>query len=215
MRGSQLREMRSARLSSVLPLFLIRLVKRIQYRSPQGLKKLGEDAYIMLPRRIEGASCIEIGDRSVIYKHGWLSAILHYANEDFTPHLVIGDDVYIGQYSCIICLSNIVIGSGCVLSEHVYITDSAHGLDPQDGLIMKQKLVKKGDVYIGNSSFIGYRACIMPGVTLGNHCVVGVNSVVTHSFPDYSMVAGSPARLIKTYSPTEKKWLDIKSTRND
>jgi lipopolysaccharide O-acetyltransferase len=61
-------------------------------------------------------------------------------------------------------------------------------------------------VEIGNECFLGVRVSIMPGVTLGNHCVVGAHSVVTRSFPDFSMVAGVPARLIRTFDFCKGQW---------
>ncbi len=69
-----------------------------------------------------------------------------------------------------------------MLSEQVYITDLSHGLQPDRGPIMKQPLESKGPVRIGPRCFLGYRTAIMPGVTLGESCVVGANSVVTRSF---------------------------------
>jgi acetyltransferase-like isoleucine patch superfamily enzyme len=182
-------------------------IKNIQNLPPFSVKKCGTNSYIIRPRKIEGSENIELGDYATIGKHGWLCAIKQYAGEHFTPALRIGSNVYVGRYVCITCVSNVQISDGCVLSEHVYIADSSHGLNPNAGPIMEQELVHKGDVLIGENTFIGYRACIMPGVELGRHCVVGANSVVTHSFPEYSMVAGVPARLIKTYSTAQKEWI--------
>ena len=95
------------------------------------------------------------------------------------------------------------------LSEYVYITDNAHGLHPERGPIMKQPLESKGPVHIGRNCFLGFRVSIMPGVTLGEHCVVGANSVVTRSFPAYSMVAGMPAKLIKVFDHSKKGWICV------
>ena len=120
---------------------------------------------------------------------------------------MLGDDVHIGRYACLTSISSIVIEDGCLLSEYVYISDLTHGLSPERCLIVDRPLVSKGPVHIGAHTFIGYRACIMPGVTLGKHCVVGANSVVTRSFSDYSMIAGCPARLMKQYSLTAKDWV--------
>jgi acetyltransferase-like isoleucine patch superfamily enzyme len=187
--------------------FLKRIVKRIACPAPAGMKRIGIDSYIQLPRKISGTSCIEIGDRTNIHPNSWISAITKYGEFKFSPMISIGSDVYIGHNVCITSMSSIFIADECVLSEHVYITDLFHGLNPNSGLIMEQKLNSKGGVKIGKSSFIGYRACIMPGVTLGKHCVVGANSVVTQSFPDYSMVAGCPAKIIKKYCFEQQNWI--------
>jgi acetyltransferase-like isoleucine patch superfamily enzyme len=179
------------------------------YRAPVKLRRCGDESYILRPRLVNGAENIEIGDRTIILQHSWLSAISEYAGERFQPRLVIGNDAYVGRYACIVATQKLTIEDGCVLSEHVYISDNGHGLSPKAGLIMKQKLSSKGDVRLGRHCFVGYRACILPGVQLGEHCVVGANSVVTKSFPAYSMVAGIPAKLIKVYSHEIEEWTSV------
>ena len=177
-----------------------RLVKEIWWRPPRAICS-GAHAYIYRPRRIDGPHRIKLGARSTVDRYGWLSALESYGGVNYKPCIVLGDDVHIGRYACITSISSIVIEDGCLISEHVYISDHSHGMDPDKGLIVNQLLVSKGPVRIGAHTFIGYRACILPGVSLGKHCVIGANSVVTHSFPDFSVVAGSPARLIRTYVP--------------
>src|ERR1700760_1466407 len=167
-------------------------VKGLLYR-PKGVT-FGEGSYIHRPYSISGRDRVKIGKRSFIRSGAHIEAITEYAGVSYQPRIEIGDDVYIGGNAYFTAIDKISIGDGSVLSEHVYITDEFHGMNPQAGLIMKQNLHSKGPGGIGRSCFLGFRAAILPGVTLGDHCVVGANSTVTRSFPAYSMVGGSPAR---------------------
>jgi acetyltransferase-like isoleucine patch superfamily enzyme len=176
------------------------LAREVFWKPPHAVRS-GARAYIYRPRRIDGAEFIRIGTRSTVDRHGWLSAVTSYAGIAYRPQIILGNDVHIGRYVCLTAISSITIEDGCLFSEQVYVSDHSHGMDPQEGLIVDHPLISKGPVHIGAHSFVGYRACILPGVILGKHCVVGANSVVTHSFPDFSVIAGCPARLIKLNLP--------------
>jgi len=187
-------------------------IKKVFYFGPWRLGRCGFRSYIFRPRLINGPEHIEVGNRTMICSHSWLSAITEYAGERFQPQLVFGDDVYVGRYACIVATQRITIEDGCVLSEHVYISDNSHGFSPIAGPIMKQRLFHKGGVRLGPHCFVGYRACILSGVQLGERCVVGANAVVTKSFPAFSMVGGIPAKLLKKYSPEADDWVSVEDT---
>lgn len=170
---------------------------------------IGIGTRIQPPRKLTGASNIFLGDFSYIGINSWLAAFDQYAGIQYSPKIRIGNHVDIGDFACITCISEIIIEDYCVISEFVYISDHVHGYDPEGGPILQQPLISKGNINIGRSCLIGYRVCILPGVTLGKNCVVGANSVVTHSFPEFSMIGGAPARLIKRYSPEDHDWIAV------
>ncbi len=184
------------------------VLRKYLHRPPVGMLA-GKDVRIDRPNRISVPKCISVGDRTWISTGALIAPILEYAGQKFSPQILIGRDVYIGSYLYLAAMGRVVIGDECVLSEQVYLNDSSHGFDPDAGLIMGQPLVHGGDIHIGKGCFLGYRACVMPGVILGEHCVVGANAVVTKSFPAYSMLAGSPARPVKRWSVTERAWLPV------
>lgn len=190
-----------------LSFFFQRLEPKYYYKNNSLGIKIGSNSFLEKPKTLNGAEYIEIEDNSSIGHSSWLGAFDKYINQSFNPKIMISNNVRIGNYACITAIDEILIKDGCLLSEYVYISDHYHGFDPTLNLPPKdQPLFSKGKVEIGENSFVGYRVTILSGVKLGKNCVVGSHSVVTRSFPDYSMIAGSPARLIKTFDFENKRW---------
>jgi acetyltransferase-like isoleucine patch superfamily enzyme len=187
--------------------FIKSIIKAVLFRPK--VASLGARSYVYLPRRLINKKFIEIGRNCRIGKGVVLEPITINGQQRFSPKIFFGNDVYVGRYCQIYSIDSIRIEDGCVLSEYVYLSDSAHGFNPDAGLIMQQDLVSKGPIHIGENTFIGYGVAIMPGVSLGRNCIVGMRSVVTRSFPDFSMIVGSPARIIKKYCQEKKEWISI------
>lgn len=168
------------------------------YPKPWAMAELGSGSAVMLPRRVQGARHIHVGRDVIIQAHGWLAAFERWGVQVFSPRIDIGDHTRIGRHAIITAVEAVSIGEGCLLSEQVFISDHVHQTLPGPVPPTRQPLVPAGPVHIGRHCFLGIRTVVMGGVTLGDCCVVGANSVVTHSFPAGSVIAGAPARLLRT-----------------
>ena len=188
------------------------IVKALIYR-PIGVR-MGKESVFRFPWSLGNRKRIKVGSNTRIGANATLQPLAQYRGKAHDGRISIGSNVYIGGRLYIFAIDHVVIGDGCVLSEDVYITDNGHGLDPRAGSIMDQALTSRGPVRLGRNVFVGYGCSIMDGVELGDHCVVGTRSVVTKSFPPYSMIAGTPARLIKVYDPNSAAWIPAPAADN-
>lgn len=110
----------------------------------------------------------------------------------------IGRGSEIGERCRISIANSLEIGEKVLFSPNVYITDCDHEYRNINVPVIDQGIVQRGQrVSIGDGSYIGINSVIVGNVKIGKHCVIGANSVVTHDIPDYSVVAGCPARVIK------------------
>lgn len=120
-------------------------------------------------------------------------------------NITIEENVSIGQNFHITSAGNLIIGSDTTISGNVFVTNIDHDYQEIGKHILDQKMIVK-ETRIGKNCFIGYGAAIQAGTILGNQCVVGANAVVRGSFPDYSVIVGVPARVVKCYNIGTKQW---------
>lgn len=133
-------------------------------------------------------------------------------SEDNETCISIGKDVQINDYVHIGAVGSITIGDNVLMASKIYISDHNHG--SYDELIsdhpMSIPLDRKAicrPVVIGDNVWLGESVCVLPGVTIGEGCVVGALSVVTKSIPPYSIAVGSPAKVVKEYDFQINKWI--------
>ena len=121
----------------------------------------------------------------------------------------IGDNVNIEQNVHIVGRVAITIEDDVTITGHCSIVDVVHPYNDLNSSTKIGNRISEGvfPVKIGKGSFIGFGAHISPGVEIGKHCVVGANSVVTKSMPDYSIIAGNPARVLKFFDFESNSWV--------
>jgi len=111
--------------------------------------------------------------------------------------LEFGDRVDVGEFTHIRANGGVRIGSRVLIAANVTITSRQHPVElPRWGVTTDAPIVIEDDVWIGAG------AIVLPGVTIGRGAVVAAGAVVTASVEPYTVVAGVPARAIKTIQPT-------------
>jgi acetyltransferase-like isoleucine patch superfamily enzyme len=108
----------------------------------------------------------------------------------------IGAKTVLGQECTISAYQRVSIGRECVIADRVMLIDFDHGVVEVDRPIRLQGIYKR-DVNVGHNVWIGYGACILRGVTVGDNAIIGTNSVVTRDVPANAVVGGVPARVIR------------------
>jgi acetyltransferase-like isoleucine patch superfamily enzyme len=118
----------------------------------------------------------------------------------------IGAKTVIGQECTISAFQHVSIGRECIVADRVMLIDFDHGVVEVERPIRAQGIYKR-DVRVGNNVWVGYGACFLRGVTVGDNCVVGTNSVVTKNVPANAVVAGVPARVLRMRAtPRTLRW---------
>ncbi len=161
-----------------------------------GLLFLGKGLQIQIARggKVRFGRFVWIGDGTKIRCH--------------EGEVVIGDKTVLGQECTISAYHHIRIGEQCVIADRAMFIDFDHGMVEVERPIRVQGIYKR-DVDVGSNVWIGYGACILRGVRVGDNSVIGTNSVVTGDVPANSVVGGIPARVIRMReAPSTLRWRD-------
>jgi carbonic anhydrase/acetyltransferase-like protein (isoleucine patch superfamily) len=120
--------------------------------------------------------------------------------------LTIADGAYLGHANRITAVGEVVIGEEAMLADRVYVSDTNHVYEDVTVPIKRQGLRDGRRVEIGRGAWIGIGAVIVGNVRVGDGAVVGANAVVTQDVPDFTVVAGNPAQVVRRHDGEGWRW---------
>jgi acetyltransferase-like isoleucine patch superfamily enzyme len=172
-----------------------------RHRRARGFQYFGDGSLIAFPPTvIFGEGRIRVGRGTTIGPLASLSAGMpSQADLRGDPVITIGDRCVLGKGIGIVGHERIDIGDDIWTGHYVYISDQNHGYEDID-LPIGTQMWKNAPVSIGSGSWLGHGAVVLPGSRIGEHVVVAAGAIVAGiDVPDYSVVVGVPARVVRRY----------------
>jgi acetyltransferase-like isoleucine patch superfamily enzyme len=166
---------------------------------------MGSRTSVYPPFRFRNLSLVTIGSTCTIHENCWIQ-VLDSAKNSPSPVINIGNYVALGMDSTLSAAESIIIEDYVFTARNVYISDHEHAYRDILKPIDAQGISRIAGVRIGTKTWIGQNAVILPGVTIGKHCVIGANTVVNCDIPDFSVAAGTPARVLRSYNADTGSW---------
>lgn len=184
---------------------LLKKLVSIFYNIPAKLiiKKMGKNARIYWPAIINHGEYIVLEDGAYIMQDARIQMLPLY--EGVTPLLKIGQNSHINRFCHIVATHELIIGNNVGVGDSVMIADTTHEFQDITKSYLAQPLKFLGVTSIGDQCWIG-RGSTIQGCKIGKHCVIGANAYVTKDIPDYCVVVGCPARIVKRYNPETHCW---------
>ncbi len=161
-------------------------------------KGKGSVIYRSVRKDIVPFNIFELGKRSVIEDYSVIN--------NAVGNLVIGNNTRVGIGNTII--GPVTISDNVNIGQNVTISGLNHNYEDPSKTISEQG-VGTSPIKIENDVWIGANSVVLPGIQIGNHCVIGAGSVITKDIPPYSVVVGNPARIIKRYDMNLKEWVKV------
>lgn len=167
----------------------------------------GAKALDLLPRiSVNNLRYIKCGNKLFLGSDSRILFLDEYYGEKYSPSLEIGNNVSIGNRFSALCAAPINIKDNCLIASDVMISSENHGMAIEESDSYGDIPLVAKPVEIGKGCWIGEKVCILPGVTLGDRCIVAAGAVVTKSFETGCLIAGVPARVVKKYNFKEHIW---------
>jgi acetyltransferase-like isoleucine patch superfamily enzyme len=132
---------------------------------------------------------LELGPQVHFEPHVWLTG---------SGRITIGEGTFLNLCVQVAAIEHVEIGAHCMFANGCFVTDANHRFDDPDKPVPWQGFTSKGPTRVGDNVWFGANVVVTSGVTIGDRCVIGANSVVIADLPPYSIAAGVPARVIRT-----------------
>jgi acetyltransferase-like isoleucine patch superfamily enzyme len=133
---------------------------------------------------------LEIGPQTLLEPNVWITA-------PGDARVRIGEGTFLNIGVMVAAIELVEIGSHCMFANGCFVTDGNHRFDDPERPVTWQGFTSKGPTRVGDNVWCGANVVITSGVTVGERCVIGANSVVTTDLPPRSIAAGAPARVLK------------------
>jgi acetyltransferase-like isoleucine patch superfamily enzyme len=134
---------------------------------------------------------LEIGPQTLLEPDVWITA-------PGAARIRIGSATFLNVGVMVASFELVEIGSNCMFANGCFVSDANHRFDDPDKPVPWQGFASKGPTRVGDNTWCGAHVVIGSGVTVGERCVIGANSVVTEDIPAFSVAAGVPARVLRT-----------------
>jgi serine acetyltransferase len=178
-------------------------VKTLAYTSLLLLRRAGTRLrFIGRPIRVHGTSWVALRSILRVQRGGSITigrdceihpyAMLSTEGGDIR----LGDHCSVNPFTIIYGSGGVVIGNGVRIAAHVVIIPESHNRSTEAVPLHRAGTTRRG-IRIEDHVWIGAGARILDGVTIGRHCVIGANSVVNRSLPEYATAVGAPARIVR------------------
>lgn len=164
---------------------------------------IGKNSVLRLPVQLDHCSSVFIDHDVFIAKYSWIMG-----NGRSERTIVINSGTTIGRFAHIVGMKSVQIDKSVLIADKVFISDCTHNYMDINTPIKEQDISIVSPVVIGEGSWLGENVCVC-GASIGKHCVIGANSVVTNDIPDYCVAVGSPARVVKRYDKNIKEWISL------
>ena len=133
---------------------------------------------------------LQIGANTLLEPGVWITA-------PGPARVRIGAGTFLNMGVMVAALELVEIGDHCMFANGCFVTDADHRFDDPDRPVPGRGFASKGPTRVGDNVWCGANVVITSGVTVGERCVIGANSVVNQDVPPYSIAVGAPARVIK------------------